>query len=51
MLTYPLEPRARKDATFYDSQFDLVPTTQEKMFYDSVYGPMQANFWGKRHVN
>ena len=48
-LTYPLDPRPRKDATFYDSQFYLVPKTQEEIFYDSAYpcnGKTHPNFWG-----
>lgn len=53
-LTYPVNPRARKDATFYDSQFHLVPKTQEQILYDSSYpcdGRMYDNFWGMRHLN
>jgi hypothetical protein len=50
-LTYPLDPRPRYDATFYDSQFDLQVKTQEEIFYDSVYpctGKMHSNFWGQK---
>jgi hypothetical protein len=48
-MTYPTEPRARIDATFYDSQFDLVPKTQEQILYDSAYPcnhKTHPNFWG-----
>lgn len=50
-LTYPTEPRARVDATFYDSQFDLVPKTQEQILYDSAYPcdlRTHSNFWGMK---
>ncbi len=51
-LTYPVDPRPRKDATFYSDQFDREVKTQEEMFYDSVYSKTTyPNFWGKRHVN
>ena len=61
-LTYPLAPRARRDATFYDSQFSLIPKTQEKVLYDSRYPcdvgdaakadvEAHANFWGRRPTN
>lgn len=53
-LTYPLDPRPRKDSTFYDTQFELIPKTQEQLFYDSAYpcdGVTHPNFWGARHVN
>lgn len=53
-MTYPTTPRARVDATFYDTQFELVAKTQEKIFYDSAYPcdrKTHANFWGKRPVN
>lgn len=51
-LTYPVDPRPRKDATFYNDQFMREVKTQEEMFYDSTYVKnTHPNFWGKRHVN
>lgn len=53
-LTYPLDPRPRKDATFYDSQFMFPVTTQEQHFYDSAYPcerKTHPNFWGLKYPN
>ena len=50
-LTYPMTPRPRKDASFYDSQFHLIPKTQEQIFHDSKYPCNRSthpNFWGKK---
>jgi hypothetical protein len=54
LMTYPTYPRPRADATFYDTQFDLIPKTQEQILYDSAYPSTRKtydNFWGKRPVN
>ncbi len=50
-LTYPLDPKARIDASFYDSQFKLIPKTQEQIFIDGSYpcnGIEDKTFWGLR---
>jgi hypothetical protein len=54
LLTYPTYPRPRIDASFYDTQFELIPKTQEQILYDSAYPSTRKtyeNFWGKRPVN
>jgi hypothetical protein len=48
-LTYPLTPRPRENATFYDSQFYLPVRSQEQILLDSGYpktNNMPSNFWG-----
>lgn len=49
LLTYPTNPVARKDATFYDAQFFLPVRSQEDILYDSGY-PLTnlaaETFWG-----
>lgn len=53
-MTYPLYPRPRRDASFYDTQFELIPKTQEQVLYDSQYpcnGVTHPNFWGKKPTN
>jgi len=50
-LTYPLDPRPRTDASFYDTQFYLIPKTQEQILYDSAYPCNKVahkNFWGMK---
>lgn len=48
-LTYPMYPRARRNVTFYDSQFYLPVRTQEQILRDSAYprtNVMPENHWG-----
>ena len=48
-LTYPMTPRARTSATFYDSQFYLPVRSQEQILLDSGYPSINAmpkNHWG-----
>lgn len=52
-LTYPdgTYTKARKDATFYDTQFNLKPKTQEQILRSSKYpinNDMNTDFWGSR---
>jgi hypothetical protein len=53
-LTYPVSPRPRIDASFYDNQFKLEVKTQEQILYDSQYPCSRKtydDFWGLRYVN
>lgn len=49
MLTYPMVPRPRAGADFYDSQFYLPVRSQEQILLDSGYpriNVMPENHWG-----
>ena len=53
-LTYPLDPRPRANATFFDTQFSFPVKTQEQHFYDSAYpsnNKTETNFWGLKYPN
>jgi len=48
-LTYPLNPRPRQNATFYDSQFYLPVRSQEKILLSAGYPKTNEtpdNWWG-----
>lgn len=50
-LTYPMTPRARSGAEFYDSQFYLDVRSQEKILREAAYprtNTMPANHWGTK---
>lgn len=50
-LTYPMNPRARMDATFYDSQFGLQVRSQEQILLESAYPKVNktpSNYFGTK---
>jgi len=50
-LTYPVYPRARKDVSFYDSQFYLQVRGQERILREAGYPQvnyMPENHWGTK---
>jgi hypothetical protein len=50
-LTYPMYPRPRKDASFYDSQFYLKVRSQEQILVEAGYPKVNYvpdNHWGTK---
>jgi hypothetical protein len=50
-MTWPMDPRARSGADFYDSQFYLEVRSQEKILRDAGYprtNTMPSNHWGTK---